>query len=96
MNTRRRLQGTVLRSKTPKTLIVEIKRSFQHPLYGKVVHISEHMMVHDEFNCNVGDQVRIIETKPVSRRKRWAVEAIINKQEVSEEPLELETSEVEE
>ena len=79
MNTRRRITGTVVRAKSQKTVIVEIKRTFRHPTYGKVIRTSDKMMVHDEFNCKLGDEVQIVETKPISRRKRWAVESILNR-----------------
>jgi small subunit ribosomal protein S17 len=85
MNTRRRLQGVVISNKMQKTVIVEISRTFRHPLYQKVIHTVSKMKAHDELNCQVGDAVQIIESKPISRTKRWAVEKIIGKQEIREE-----------
>lgn len=101
MNTRRRLKGTVIRAKSQKTVIVEIPRSYRHPIYGKVIHSSDHMMVHDELDCKLGDFVQIVETKPISRRKRWAVESILSRLEETDAPPEvageeLEATEVEE
>jgi small subunit ribosomal protein S17 len=85
MNTRRRLQGVVLSNKMQKTVIVEISRTFRHPLYQKVIHTVSKMKAHDEMNCQIGDSVQIIESKPISRTKRWAVEKIISRREAREE-----------
>ena len=68
-----------------KTIIVEVSRSYRHPLYEKVVHNSKKFKVHDEMNCNVGDEVQIVECKPISKHKRWIVEKILNSQEAAEE-----------
>ena len=84
MNNRRRLVGIVLSNKMDKTVIVEISRSFRHPLYGKVVHSAKRFKVHDELNCQVGDEVQIIETKPISKHKRFLVEKILKKEESAE------------
>ena len=86
MNTRKRLSGTVIRAKTEKTVLVEIKNTYRHPVYGKVMRTSNKMMVHDELNCQVGDKVQIIETKPISRRKRWAVEEVLSTLSENEAP----------
>jgi len=82
MNTRRRITGVVVSNKMTKTVVVEIKRSYRHPLYQKVVHSAKRLVVHDEMGCNVGDEVQIIESKPISRTKRFVVEKILNRQEV--------------
>ncbi len=84
MNTRRRLKGVVVSNKMMKTVVVEISRSFRHPLYKKVVHSSKKLVVHDELDCNVGDQVQIIESKPISKTKRFVVEKILSRQEVDD------------
>lgn len=84
MNKRRRLIGVVASNKMDKTVIVEISRSFRHPLYEKVVHNVKRFKVHDELNCQVGDEVQIIETRPISKHKRFLVEKIIKKDEGSE------------
>ena len=86
MNTRRRLTGTIVRAKSLKTVMVEIKRTYRHPVYGKVMHTADKMMVHDELECQLGDEVRIVETKPISRKKRWAVESILNRLVKTEAP----------
>jgi len=77
MNNRRRMTGVVTSNKMAKTVVVEITRVFRHPLYRKVVHSSKHVKAHDEIGCQVGDQVQIVESRPISRDKRWVVENII-------------------
>ena len=78
MNSRRRIMGTVTSDKMDKTVVVEIKRSYRHPLLGKVVHDLKRVKAHDENNaCKIGDKVMLVETRPISRDKRWAVEAIV-------------------
>ena len=59
MNTRRRMTGFVTSNKMTKTVVVEITRTYQHPLYRKVVHSSKKVKAHDELGCQVGDEVRI-------------------------------------
>ncbi len=62
-----------------KTVTVSIVRRFQHPLYKKVVRKTKKILAHDEQNnCNVGDVVQVVETRPLSRHKRWRVQAIVN------------------
>jgi small subunit ribosomal protein S17 len=77
MNNRRRMTGVVTSNKMQKTVVVEISRTYRHPLYKKVVHSRRHVMAHDEMGCQIGDQVHIVESRPLSRHKRWVVEAII-------------------
>ena len=84
MNTRRRLIGVVASNKMTKTIIVEVSRSYRHPLYEKVVHSSKKFKVHDELNCQVGDEVQIVESKPISKHKRFIVEKILKTQEAAE------------
>jgi len=79
MNNRRRLTGVVTSNKMQKTVVVEVSRTYRHPLYLKVVHSSRRMMAHDELGCQIGDQVRIVESRPLSRTKRWVVEEIIRR-----------------
>ncbi len=85
MNTRRRLRGVVINNKMTKTVVVEISRTFRHPLYQKVIHTVSKMKAHDEMNCQVGNLVEIIESMPISRTKRWTVEKIISRQEAQED-----------
>ncbi len=77
MNQRRRMTGFVTSDKMTKTVVVEITRTFQHPLYRKVVHSSKRVKAHDELDCQIGDRVQIVESRPISRDKRWVVEAIL-------------------
>jgi small subunit ribosomal protein S17 len=63
-----------------KTVVVEITRVFRHPLYRKVVHSSKRVKAHDEIGCQIGDQVQIVESRPMSRDKRWVVESVIKKE----------------
>ena len=81
MNTRRRLNGVVASNKMMKTVIVEVSRTYRHPLYEKVVHATKRFQVHDEMNCQVGDEVQIVESRPISKNKHWIVEKVIKKQE---------------
>lgn len=72
-------EGMVLSNKMEKTVVVGVERRIQHPLYGKVVRRSERFKAHDEVGCDVGDRVQIMETKPISRHKRWRVTKILEK-----------------
>lgn len=71
--------GQVVSNKMTKTVVVRSERRTQHPLYGKVVIRSERFKAHDEFGCDVGDTVEIIETRPMSKEKRWRVSKIVEK-----------------
>jgi small subunit ribosomal protein S17 len=85
MNNRRRLVGTVVSNKMQKTAIVEVVRVFRHPLYMKVIRSAKSYMAHDEIGVNPGDKVKIVESKPLSRTKRWVIEEIIRVEERSED-----------
>jgi small subunit ribosomal protein S17 len=77
---RKRLVGTVTSDKMDKTVVVTVERRYRHALYEKVVRSAKKYMAHDEGNdCRVGDKVQIVETRPYSRRKRWAVEEILER-----------------
>jgi small subunit ribosomal protein S17 len=80
MNNRRRIIGTVTSNKMTKTVVVEITRKYRHPLYKKVVHSSKRVMAHDEIGCQIGDKVQIVESRPLSRMKRWAVESVVKRE----------------
>jgi small subunit ribosomal protein S17 len=80
MNSRRRMVGKVTSNKMTKTVVVEIVRKFRHPLYRKVVYASSRVKAHDEIGCQIGDEVKIVETRPLSRDKRWVVEAVIHRE----------------
>jgi small subunit ribosomal protein S17 len=81
MNNRRRLEGVVTSDKMMKTVVVEISRTYRHPLYQKVVHSRKRLKAHDELGSRIGDQVRIVESRPISSQKRWVVEEILRRNE---------------
>lgn len=77
-NNRRRLVGRVMSDKMDKTVIVAVDRTMRHPLYQKVMRTTKKYMAHDEENqAAVGDTVRIVESRPISRNKRWVVQEIV-------------------
>src|SRR5215470_1906912 len=80
MNNRRRMIGVVTSNKMTKTVVVEITRKFRHPLYKKVVYSSKRVKAHDELGCQIGDEVQMVESRPLSRDKRWVVEAILKRE----------------
>ena len=72
--------GVVVSNKADKTVVVKVERKFQHPLYKRTVKQSKKFMAHDETNaCQIGDEVRIVESRPLSKRKRWMVLEIVQK-----------------
>lgn len=74
--------GTVVSDKMDKTIVVTVETRKPHPLYGKIVRRSKKYKAHDEENqCNVGDMVRIMETRPLSRTKRWRLVEVLEKAE---------------
>lgn len=78
-------QGLVMSDKTDKTVVVAVKTRKVHPLYKKAIRVTKKYKAHDENNaCNVGDKVKIVETRPLSKEKRWRVTEIISKREVAE------------
>ena len=81
MQTRRQEKiGIVSGTKMQKTVVVTVERQVMHPLYKRVVRRSKRFLAHDERNeCQLGDMVRIAETRPLSRRKRWRIIQIIAK-----------------
>jgi len=85
MNTRRRLTGVVASNKMTKTVIVEVSRTYRHKLYQKVIHKTKRFQVHDEMKCKVGDEVQIVESRPISKHKRWVVEKILKTGESAQE-----------
>lgn len=80
MNERRRMTGVVKSNKMQKTVVVVITRAFRHPLYKKVVYTSKRFKAHDELGCQVGDTVQIVESRPLSRDKRWVVESVVKRE----------------
>ncbi len=80
-NKRRRLVGRVVSDKMTKTVIVAIERRTLHPIYKKVVKSTKKIMAHDESDAiQVGALVRVVESQPLSKHKRWVVEAVIQAQ----------------
>jgi len=74
--------GTVVSDKMHKTVVVEVASHYKHPLYKKILRKFKNFKVHDPDNsCRVGDVVRIVETRPLSRTKRWRLLEIIRKAE---------------
>jgi small subunit ribosomal protein S17 len=81
-NNRRRMTGQVVSNKMDKTVVVRVQRAFRHPLYGKIygktVYRSQKFMAHDGENaCEIGDEVVMVESRPLSKNKRWVVEKIL-------------------
>jgi len=70
--------GTVIGKKMKKTVTVQVERQVRHPLYKKIIKKQRTFLAHDEYDkCKVGDIVRIIEARPISKRKRWRVVEIV-------------------
>ena len=77
---RKTREGLVVSDKMDKTIVVEIKIRVRHPLYGKIMNKTSKLKAHDEENaCGIGDTVRIMETRPLSKDKRWRLVEIIEK-----------------
>jgi len=103
MNNRRRMIGVVVSNKMTKSVVVKIAHSYRHPLYKKVIHTSRTILAHDEFGCEVGDQVQLVESRPISKRISWVIEKIVKKEEktvtvdasVEIEPAKIKVEEVE-
>ena len=79
-NLRKTISGKVVSNKMDKTVVVAVQYNVQHPLIKKIVKRTVRLKAHDEQNsCNVGDTVRFMETRPLSKDKRWRVAEIIEK-----------------
>lgn len=79
-NLRKQRVGIVVSDKMEKSITVAVERRLRHPIYGKFVKKTKKFMVHDEKNeCGIGDTVRIMETRPLSKNKRWRVVEIVEK-----------------
>lgn len=79
-NLRKTRTGIVVSDKMDKTVVVAIRERVKHPLYGKIVNRTKKFKVHDENNqCGVGDKVRVMETRPLSKDKHWRVIEIVEK-----------------
>ncbi|HUO06014.1 MAG TPA: 30S ribosomal protein S17 [Candidatus Binataceae bacterium] len=76
----KRREGTVVSAKMTKTVMVQVDRLVEHPLYGKRARQRKRYMAHDERGeCRTGDRVEIIESRPLSRHKRWRVTKVLKK-----------------
>ena len=79
-NLRKERIGVVVSNKMDKSIVVEIERREKHPIYGKFIKKTNRFMAHDENNeCNIGDTVRIMETRPMSKNKCWRLVEIIER-----------------
>lgn len=79
-NLRKTRTGVVTSNKMDKTITVKVRRRLQHSMYGKFLEKSRNFHAHDENNeCNIGDTVRIMETRPLSKLKRWRVVEVLEK-----------------
>jgi small subunit ribosomal protein S17 len=78
-------EGLVVSDKMDKTVVVAVETRKVHPLYKKAVRVTKKYKVHDENNaCKIGDKVKIVETRPLSKEKRWRVTEIISTKEMVE------------
>jgi small subunit ribosomal protein S17 len=79
-NLRKERTGVVVSNKMDKSIIVAVKGKVKHPIYGKFINKTKKLMAHDEENsCNIGDTVRISETRPLSKDKSWRLVEIIER-----------------
>lgn len=79
-NLRKERVGIVVSNKMDKSIVVSEKRKMKHPIYGKFISKTTKFMVHDEKNeCNIGDLVKIMETRPLSKNKNWRLIEIIER-----------------
>lgn len=79
-NLRKERTGIVVSNKMEQTIVIAVKRKVKHPMYGKFVNRTSKFYAHDEKNeCNIGDTVKIMETRPISKLKRWRLVEIIER-----------------
>jgi small subunit ribosomal protein S17 len=79
-NARKTREGTVVSNKMEKTAVVAVVERVRHPKYGKFMLRTKHLYAHDETNdVNIGDKVRVMETRPLSKNKRWRVVEILER-----------------
>ncbi len=79
-NLRKVMIGTVTSNKMDKTVVVSVEKSVRHKIYNKIVKRTYKLKAHDEENkCNIGDKVKVMETRPLSKQKRWRVVEIVEK-----------------
>lgn len=79
-NLRKTRTGVVISDKMDKTVVIAIKTKVKHPLYGKIMNRTSKLKVHDENNeCGIGDTIKVMETRPLSKDKRWRLVEIMEK-----------------
>ncbi len=79
-NLRKERTGQVISDKMDKSIVVSVQRKVKHPIYGKFIRKTTRVMAHDEKNeCGIGDTVKIMETRPLSKRKRWRLVVVLEK-----------------
>lgn len=79
-NLRKEKIGIVVSNRMQKSIVVAVKRKIKHPIYGKFINKTKKFMAHDDENtCNIGDTVRIAETRPLSKSKNWRLVEIIER-----------------
>ena len=79
-NLRKVMTGTVVSNKMDKTIVVAVETSVKHPIYGKIVKRTYKLKAHDEENqCQIGDKVKVMETRPLSKGKRWRLVEVVEK-----------------
>ena len=81
-NKRKTKEGRVVSDRMNKTIVVAVERHFRHPRYEKIIRRTSKLFAHDEKNeCHVGDKVKVMETRPLSKLKRWRLLEILKKAE---------------
>ena len=79
-NLRKVMIGTVTSNKMDKTIVLSVETSVKHPIYGKIVKRTYKLKAHDEENqCQIGDKVKVMETRPLSKDKRWRLVEVVEK-----------------
>ena len=76
---RRTRIGTIVSDKMEKTVVVKCERQFAHPIYKKIIKRTARFKAHDELACHIGDTVKIMETRPISKDKRWRVVEVLER-----------------
>ncbi|MBP1746598.1 MAG: ribosomal protein [Deltaproteobacteria bacterium] len=80
---RKKMTGVVVKDKMDKTVVIEVEKFLKHPKYHKYLKTKKRYKAHDEKSeCNIGDRVLIVESRPLSKEKRWVVKEIIKKEEL--------------
>lgn len=80
---RKKMTGVVIKDKMDKTVVIEVEKFLKHPKYHKYLKTKKRYKAHDENSeCNIGDKVLIVESRPLSKEKRWVVKEIIKKEEL--------------